>query len=134
MAGSEEFRLQMEASRRFTHVIDGITFTLRLPVPQAWRRAVMLNRDSHGEVMTYLTARQLLDEALVDWAGLTQRHFDVKADPSPIPFSEAWRSFFLDWRTDLADGLSRVLAEKREAWMAQFEADEKNLPPASNGT
>lgn len=134
MATLEEFRLKIEAARRFTHEAHGATWTLRLPVEQSWRRTVDQNRDAFNNVMPLLAARALVDLSLVDWQGVTQKHLDDTADPTPIPFNEANRALLLDWRADIADTLSTALAEKRRQWKLQFEEDSKNSPPASNGT
>lgn len=123
----EALKARLAAGRQVKETVDAIEFSIVLPTPHAMRAKFDENVSPGYRVRQAKVSREILDDAIVGWQGMTERHFLPDGSTAiAVPFSAEARAMFLDEREDLADVLAiRVyarMAERKE----QLQAAEKN--------
>lgn len=127
MSDLAEMRVALEAARQQVVDVAGAKFTLRLPSQHQWRIAYESHVNPNGAVMQGAAFRALLEQAVVDWSGVTQAHILPGGDAGkPVKFDAEARTLLLDYRQDIADELSIALSRQNRAFLERYEAAEKN--------
>jgi len=127
MNNVNEFRAALNVARQSQTVIDGVTFTVQLPLPHEWRKSIEQHRDEHHSVKQAEAFRALLDRALVGWSGLTTKHLLPTVEKAEsVDYGDEFKQILLDVRQDIADELSIHLALQNKAFQERYEAEEKN--------
>lgn len=120
---------RLEAARQAEVEADGASFRLRLPNDHTWRVTLERHRDVTGQLQEAAAFRDILNQALIGWQGVTTGHLGVAeagAAPEVLPFSAEARNLLLDHRQDIADALTIGLATKIADLRAAREAAAKN--------
>lgn len=124
---------QATAAREFTEVIEGATFTLRLPTRLDSRVALARVFAAHPQekdegVLAILVERESLVRAIVGWSGVPLRWVLADAEPAdaPCPFDAGMVPLLLDERPDVAEQLGRVLFDRIRSFNATRDTAAKN--------
>lgn len=124
---------QATAAREFTEVIEGATFTLRLPDRLATRVAFTRVRAAHPDetsnnVLALLIQAETLKQAVVGWASVPLRWVlgDVEPADAPYEFERDGIELLLREKPDVADRLGTVLFERIRAFNATRDTAAKN--------
>jgi hypothetical protein len=122
-----------EAEREFSHTVDGITFSLRLPTAHEVRCVASDSGATRGGVVR--AQRATTELAIIGWTGAKVAHIlpNHKHGEDELAFEDGATAVLLDARQDIADALWEPLLERLDAQRRTTEATAKNSPRASAG-
>lgn len=114
-----DLRRKVLAAREFSLVIDGVTFTLRVPSEHQVQVASLRSGLGNDSAAMPLLRRRLLEEALIHWAGAQVSHLVPGHEPDePLDFDAEVVPLLLDvqaeWAQQLDEALVLRLAERRK--------------------
>lgn len=126
----QELQARALRAREFTKVVDGRTFTLRIPTRDESLVAARRLGGSLGDNLAglLLLQRALLKDAIVGWQGLVVGDVlkDAPEAADALPFEAGAVPLVLDANPEWADQLSKELAERAAARNQRIEAEAKN--------
>lgn len=124
---------QAQAAREFTEVVDGATFTLRVPTRLdsrvALARVLAANPgEPDNGVLAIRVERESLMQAIVRWSGVPLRWVlrDVEPADEQCAFDRTMVGLLLDERPVVAEQLGRVLFERIRAYNEARDTAAKN--------
>lgn len=124
---------QASAAREFTEVVEGATFSLRLPDRLDSRVAFARVRAAHPDeesntVLAILIQSETLKQAVIGWAGVPLRWVlgDVEPADAPYAFERDAVELLLREKPDVADRLGAVLFERIRSFNATRDTAAKN--------
>ncbi len=124
---------QATATREFTEVIEGATFTLRLPTRLdsriALARVLAVNEgETANDVLAIRVERESLMQAIVRWSDVPLRWVlgDVEPADAPCEFDRSVIGLLLDERPDVAEKLGAALFSRIKEFNALRDTAAKN--------
>lgn len=126
MAELDQLRARAEAARTVHHAVGGATFTLRVPSRHAARVAWLRHQ---GRAAPVLAERELLEQAIVAWQGVTVGMLLGPEAPDaadPVAWDPLAVAMLFDAQPAIETALSARLSEEAAKRNAEIVAAEKN--------
>lgn len=111
---------------QFTHAVGAAQFTLRVPPRHQAEVAAAHFRGLPDDVATVRASRMLLEQAIVGWSGVLERHFDDELPEVEQPYSAAHVALLLDAQPAIEQALRAVFIEQCARRWQQLEDARKN--------
>ena len=128
-----EIQRQALAAREISIVIDGASFTLRLPTrldsQVALARVLAANKgETNDHVLALRIERETLLQAVSGWSGVPARWLVPDADPADAPceFGRGLVAVLLDERPDICEQLGKTLFESMRLHNERRDTAAKN--------
>lgn len=124
----DDLKSAVESARRFTHTIDGRTFTLRTPteheIDLSYFRAVASGLEHGGA--SFEATREVSTKAVIGWTEVMTTDILPSLPSEPLVYSPDAALLLFDAKQEWFDSIKKAVRDRREESKAKTEEAAKN--------
>jgi|GEM_PF-2656744 len=116
----DDLKAAVESSRRFTHTVDGRTFTLRMPTSHEVKMAYARARTGTNDHLAafFQSQREIAERAVTGWTEVIETDLVPEGASAPLAFDASLVPLLFDvhaeWQMAISDAIDKRIAEREK--------------------